>query len=574
MTGIAVLLALPFFLPRGEQATPHLASGQTLQRWAPRLLILTLLVHVIGFSAHVYYDLHFDYSGLAWLAPSWFDLACMSAHLLLLLAILLLPSQPLPTEKRLQVALDGLMIMVGVITFSWYFILGPTILKGATTLAGRITNTAYPLTVLLQIFCLLLLTLRTRDQTMRPTVLILSLALAILALTDSIFAYQMLHNLYTPGEVLDTGWAASDLLIGLTARTIYLSLRSTSLPPQQGSDTALSSPLLWHSLLPYLLIPPVILLMAFISYMGENSALKPGVSIGAMTLVGLLVLRQIFTIRGAVAQNNELRRMQQDLHKNNHELKQANGQLEQQARQLERAYEQLSHLSKLREQFIANINHELRTPLTQIDGYLDLLSEYQGRLDEATQANFIQHAKEGSQELLLLINTILDALRLESEIRPPRMEDVALSPVVSQVCQQFPQASRLCMDIPPSLGVKADQQYLRQVLRNLLSNALKYSPAEAAVTIRAQLVDRGGSSVACISVQDAGPGIPPEEQDSLFQKFVRLRRDISGPIRGTGLGLYMCKQLVEAMNGEIWVESSGKEGEGSRFCFTLPQPAA
>jgi signal transduction histidine kinase len=265
--------------------------------------------------------------------------------------------------------------------------------------------------------------------------------------------------------------------------------------------------------------------------------------------------------------------MQRDLRKTNQALRLANGQLEQQARQLEQANEQLSNLNRLRDQFIANVNHELRTPLTLIDGYLELLSEYQGHIDEITQATFIQHAKEGSQELLLLVNNILDALRVDREIESPHLEKVALWKVVHEVCEQFPpkgeQGSRLRVDLPDSLIVEVDQRYLRQILRNLLSNALKYSPPETFVTIRAQLVDRAGSSRVRISVQDAGPGISPEEQALLFQKFVRLKRDLSGPIRGTGLGLYMCKQLVEAMNGEIWVESSGNQGEGSCFCFTL-----
>lgn len=71
-------------------------------------------------------------------------------------------------------------------------------------------------------------------------------------------------------------------------------------------------------------------------------------------------------------------------------------------------------------------------------------------------------------------------------------------------------------------------------------------------------------------MQDAGPGIPPEELPLLFEKLVRLKRDLAGPTRGTGLGLYICKHLVEAMGGRIWVESSGRMGEGSRFCVTLP----
>ena len=77
-------------------------------------------------------------------------------------------------------------------------------------------------------------------------------------------------------------------------------------------------------------------------------------------------------------------------------------------------------------------------------------------------------------------------------------------------------------------------------------------------------------SQVCLSIQDAGPGIPPEELPLLFEKLVRLKRDLAGPTRGTGLGLYICKHLVEAMGGHIWVESSGRMGEGSRFCITLP----
>jgi signal transduction histidine kinase len=117
--------------------------------------------------------------------------------------------------------------------------------------------------------------------------------------------------------------------------------------------------------------------------------------------------------------------------------------------------------------------------------------------------------------------------------------------------------------------VWADSQDLRQVLRNLLSNAFKYSPAGTSVLISATLIPDPPAQV-CISVKDAGPGIPAAELPLLFQRFVRLQRDLSGPVAGIGLGLYISKQLIEAMKGQIWVESSGQTGEGSRFCFTLP----
>jgi len=128
------------------------------------------------------------------------------------------------------------------------------------------------------------------------------------------------------------------------------------------------------------------------------------------------------------------------------------------------------------------------------------------------------------------------------------------------------------------LHVKADPQYVRQVLRNLLSNAYKYTPKQTQVVVSARLgnttqpVEHSCQQVT-ICVKDQGPGIDPDDIPLLFEKFVRLKRDLSGPVRGTGLGLYISKQLVEAMKGQIWVESSGVAGQGSCFCFTLPAAA-
>jgi two-component system phosphate regulon sensor histidine kinase PhoR len=136
----------------------------------------------------------------------------------------------------------------------------------------------------------------------------------------------------------------------------------------------------------------------------------------------------------------------------------------------------------------------------------------------------------------------------------------------------------LQVDITEQLTVWANGQALRQVLRNLLSNAFKYAPKQTCVGIKATLEEpslSGSGSVqhVLISVSDTGPGIPPAEQSLLFEKFVRLNRDLSSLIPGSGLGLYISKQLVEAMEGHIWVESSGRAGEGSQFCFTLPGEA-
>lgn len=205
--------------------------------------------------------------------------------------------------------------------------------------------------------------------------------------------------------------------------------------------------------------------------------------------------------------------------------------------------EQQRLLNQLKDQFIVNVNHELRTPLTEVYGYLELLSDYQGQLDAGTQAKFLDQAKESCQELILLVNNVLDALAVTEAVNPPQREEVPVAHLVRAVLDHLDprkeQAGRLSLDIPEQLTAWANLQLLWQVLRNLLSNAFKYCPKPAAVVVSATLSDHPAAQGAdsdpqvCIRVKDAGPGIPPAELPLLFQKFIRLRRDLSGSVRGS-----------------------------------------
>jgi signal transduction histidine kinase len=244
-----------------------------------------------------------------------------------------------------------------------------------------------------------------------------------------------------------------------------------------------------------------------------------------------------------------------------------------------RAHEQQQRLLQLKDQFILNVSHELRTPLTEIYGYLELLSSYNGKLDTAMQSTFLNHAIHGCEELQLLVNNILDTMCSDAQPRLPEAQNIFVAQAVKDVLELFnPQTLqdyKIHLCIPETLTIRADQQYVRQILRNLLSNAFKYSHPQTAVTVSASLITESldktaPSSFVHISVKDSGSGIAPQDIPLLFEKFVRLERDLSGPIRGTGLGLYISKHLVEAMGGRIWVESSGIAGQGSRFCFSLP----
>ena len=150
--------------------------------------------------------------------------------------------------------------------------------------------------------------------------------------------------------------------------------------------------------------------------------------------------------------NRQLHRAEQELHTKNEALHQANQQLEQQTVQLEAAYEQERQLNELKDQFLLNVNHELRTPLTEIHGYLNLLLEYRGQLDEDTQTTFIDHAIRGSEELLHLVNNVLDTIHGEMPDRTPYLEDLCVTDVVADAITIFDPQKRqeypLTLDIP------------------------------------------------------------------------------------------------------------------------------
>jgi two-component system cell cycle sensor histidine kinase PleC len=233
--------------------------------------------------------------------------------------------------------------------------------------------------------------------------------------------------------------------------------------------------------------------------------------------------------------------------------------------------ERLISSNKARSEFLSIMSHELRTPLTSVIGYSILLREQElGKLNKK-QEFYVDSVLANSKHLLSLINSILDLAKMEAGKLELVTENVSVPEIISDSLNLIKENARiqhivLKKDLDPALDViEADRQKFKQILFNLLSNALKFSKEEGGI-IRVSAKKEG--SMAKISVSDTGIGIREDDIPKLFRKFEQLDSGISRKYGGTGLGLAITKQLVELHGGKITVES--RYGEGSIFTFLLP----
>jgi len=228
----------------------------------------------------------------------------------------------------------------------------------------------------------------------------------------------------------------------------------------------------------------------------------------------------------------------------------------------------LSEANRLKAELISILAHEMRTPLTSIKGYSTALLMEESTFSPETQQEFLQIINEECdvlQDLIrdLLESSIIDAGLLRLELQPVRLPH--LTKGVTDDIARRTQKHRFLIDFPSDFPIlDADPDRIVQVLRNLLDNAVKYSPQGGVVVVRGEM--RGDEIV--ISVADQGVGIAPEHLNRLFEKFFRVTSGLGRHVVGSGLGLPISRTIVEAHGGRIWAES--QVGEGSTFYFTLP----
>ena len=273
-------------------------------------------------------------------------------------------------------------------------------------------------------------------------------------------------------------------------------------------------------------------------------------------------------------QNNEKEKRAAELIIANKELAFQNEEKVKRADELILAKEKAEESDRLKSAFLANMSHEVRTPLNSIIGFSELLAD--PYFDEDQKNEFIQHIVSNGRNLLSVISDIMDISKIESDEIKIRKSQINAQKFISTVLDQFviqaeDKKLELKLILPDNVEktvIIADAERLKQIFNNLMSNAIKFTSngsIEIGFQPKGEMVE--------FFVKDTGIGIPAEYHDTIFERFRQVDTSNTRKYGGNGLGLAICKKLVELMGGKIWLESdpdSYREGKGSAFYFTLP----
>ncbi len=261
--------------------------------------------------------------------------------------------------------------------------------------------------------------------------------------------------------------------------------------------------------------------------------------------------------------------------------------------QREEAYAELERLNKLKDEFLVTASHELRTPLTAINGYAGRLRRQASRIAPQQILRFATQISVAAQQLGDLISNMTEAAQIGAI---DKNQDLHVEPVqllaaaeIAKNMLSFTNEHEIVLNVSQDLWISGDAPRVRQMLTNLLENAVRYSPSQTTIIVSAQrmmlseaqhflsedqidhalLVEKGDFTVVLVRVRDQGTGVMPEDQLRIFEKFVRAPRSLTTPVRGSGLGLYISRRFAEAMDGKLWLEHSAPD-EGATFSFYLP----
>ena len=274
----------------------------------------------------------------------------------------------------------------------------------------------------------------------------------------------------------------------------------------------------------------------------------------------------VVDVTDQVSARRQIEELAEQLSEERRSLSVMNEELGLRNREVERA-------NRLKSEFLASMSHELRTPLHSIIGFSELLAEQESGDLNQKQKRQLDHILRGARHLLSLINDILDLSKIEAGRMELHPESFVAQPAIGEVLttiepMAFPKQIRIVNEVNENLVVWADRLRFKQILYNLLTNAVKFTPQNGRVSISCRTDEESVE----LAVSDNGVGIPQEEQQAIFNEFHQAATTTKGVREGTGLGLAITRRLVEKHGGEIWVDS--RPNEGSRFTFSLPSAAS
>jgi len=517
-------------------------------------------------------------------SPHVTDIFYLLMYPLFFAGLLVYPTGRWDRLSRTKLLLDVSALAVTAGMFSWNYLIAPILHTEATDVLGRAIDLAYPIADLVLIWALARIYFATPPQMMRSPILLLIGGIGLNVVADIWYALLNASNSYYTGHIVDAFWLVGSVIACGGALAQHRALRSgaSSEPDHADSGPALRAGSLSAVRRSQYFLPYLALMAALVIGLLTSSRDREewGLLLGSSVIVAIIIVRQLLTISENIRLNEKLAQRVEEVTLLNRQVQQAN--------------EELRQIDQFKSEFVSNISHELRTPLTSILGYTELLLDAPDGPLTPLQTDSLQTVFNNAQRLLGLVNDLLDLSRVESGRFTICPVPLAPAPLLCQLVEEMRlQAENkdltLEADLPDDLPMlTADGLRIAQVLNNLLSNAIKFTPAGGQVRVRGYCLEAergpathatdGGDTPAppglpqgrwlVVRVEDTGPGIPAAELPHLFTRFYRTAEAQHQAIKGTGLGLYVAKAIVEAHHGYIGVES--QPGRGSTFWFALP----
>ena len=476
--------------------------------------------------------------------PSAADVFYLSGYPFIAAGLVLL-IRGLGIERRLAGFVDAGIVSVAFALLQWVFLMDGPVHDQTRSVADRAVNAvAYPAgdIVLLAALAAFFITPAWRTPSYRW----LAAALIMLLVADEI--YGLSSDTYSSGDWVDAAYMLSYAFFAAAA--LHPSMRNLGVHRRQGRRRISAGRA--AVLAGALLTAPAALLVQRL----RGAPLDVFAVVSAAGATSLLVVARMTGIVRALEGIRVRERA-------------ARAEAEAARRQLAEQNERLREADRLKDEFVAMISHDLRTPLTSIMGFLELaLDKETGPLNEE-QRSYLEVVSRNSERLLRLVDDLLFAARLRSGGLELARQELDLGPIVRQACDESkPCASshgvELVLDLAQAPPVLGDRGRLFQLLDNLISNGVKFTPEGGTVTVA---VRPAGDRVA-LEVRDTGIGIPAAEEERLFERFFRASTAVDRQIPGTGLGLYIARAIVDAHEGTISVES--EVGSGTTFRIELP----